>query len=195
MTQNSIRFLLLSVIMLGLAVPLLYAEPAADDAAAKLAAASEEYAKSTQPTRPTPPEVVINKVAEACTLLEKEGKAALPKFQGQGSQFIYEGTYIWIHTLENPTMLMHPIKYKMNGTSLLAVKDKKGKRLFLTMNEVVKTEGAGWVEYYWPKPGTNEAMRKISYVKGCKLNDGTAVVVGSGLYNPSDTDLAKLKLH
>ena len=51
------------------------------------------------------------------------------------------------------------------------------------------------MEYYWPKPGTEEAARKISFVKKCRLPDGTDVVVGSGLVNFSEADAAKLDLH
>ena len=170
---------------------------AADDpAAAALAKESEEYCASTiNKDRPTPPSVIVAKVNEACALLEKEGKDALPKFQGKGSPFIYEGTYIWIHSLNDTEMLMHPIKYKMNGTKIVGVKDTKGKRLFAAMNELVREKGEGWVEYYWPKPGTKDSIHKISFVKKCKLPDGVEVVVGSGLYNLDDPEVAKLELH
>jgi methyl-accepting chemotaxis protein len=169
---------------------------AADDPAAALAAESEAYCASTiQPDRHTPPADVIAKVNEACALLAKEGPAAFPKFSGKNSPFLYEGTYIWIHSLAESKMLMHPIKYKMVGTLLIGLKDPKGKRFFTVMNDLVREKGEGWVEYYWPKPGTTEITRKISFVKKCTMSDGVEVVVGSGLYNPSDEDVAKLELH
>lgn len=170
------------------------AQPDSSPAAA-LAAESEAYAISTlNKERPTPPAVIIAKVNEACALLQKEGLAAFPKFSGKDSAFIYEGTYVWVHQLKDSKMLMHPIKYKMVGNNLVGLKDAKGKRLFVVMNDLVSEKGEGWVEYYWPKPGSNDSVRKISFVKKGTLPDGTDVVVGSGLVNFSDADVSKLDL-
>lgn len=166
---------------------------AADPAA--LAAESEAYCASTIKERPTPPDVIVAKVKEACALLEKEGPAAYAKFQGKGAPFIYEGTYIWVHSLADAEMLLHPIKHKMVGNKLIGLKDSKGKRFFVVMNDLVKEKGEGWVEYYWPKPGTQESVRKISFVKRCKMANGVEIVAGSGIYNASDAGLAKLELH
>jgi len=161
---------------------------------AALAAESAEYCNSTAKDQFTSPEAIEAKVAVACALLEKEGEPAFAKFQGDGSDFLYEGTYMWIHSLDDGTMLMHPMKYKLNGKNVISLKDKKGKRFFSTMNKQVKASGDAWVEYYWPKPGTNEIVRKISFVKGCTMPDGRKVVVGSGLYKFDDTTVAALEL-
>ncbi len=166
----------------------------AQDDAAALAAESAEYCNSTAKDANTKPDVIMAKVAEACALLEKEGAAAYPKFQGKGSEFLYAGTYMWIHSLDSGKMLMHPMKHKLNGKDIIALKDKKGKRFFSTMNKAVKAGGEAWVEYYWPKPGTNEIVRKISYVRGCKTPDGQNVVVGSGLYKYDDATVASLEI-
>jgi hypothetical protein len=178
--------------LFALATPALFAatvEPAA------LAAESEAYCTSTIKDKPTPPDVITAKVNEACVLLEKEGPAAFPKFKGKSSPFIYEGTYIWVHTLAEAEMLMHPIKNKMEGNKLISLKDTKGKRFFVVMNDLVKEKGEGWVEYWWPKPGTQDSTRKISFVKKCKMSNGVEVVVGSGIYSAADADLAKLQLN
>lgn len=168
---------------------------AANPDPAALAAESETYCASTIKERPTPPDVIIGKVQEACALLEKEGPAAFSKFVGKDSPFIYEGTYIWIHSLAESEMLVHPIKYKMVGNKLIGLKDTKGKRFFVVMNDLVKEKEAGWVEYFWPKPGSTDVVRKISYVKKCKMANGMEVVVGSGIYNGSEADIAKLEIH
>ena len=184
----------IAVLLCGLLA--LTVEPAwaADEAA--LAAESEAYCNSTAPKdKTTPPATVVGKVNEACALLEKEGPAAFPKFKGKDSPFIYEGTYIWIHSLDEAEMLVHPIKHKMVGNKLIGLKDAKGKRFFVVMNNLVKEKGEGWVEYLWPKPGTEESVRKVSFVKRCKMSTGTEVVVGSGLYSYTDADLAKLELN
>lgn len=166
----------------------------AETSAEQLAAESEAYVKTTVKTTPTMPETIVSKVNEACTLLTKEGPAAFPKFKGKGSPFLFDGTYIWIHTLKETKMLMHPIKYKIEGDELIGLKDEKGKRFFVAMNNLVNDQGQGWVEYYWPAPGSTEIVRKISFVKKCTMSDGTDVVLGSGIYNGDPAAIAKLDI-
>ncbi len=162
---------------------------------AELAEESVQYAVSTRKEKPTPPSLVVEKVGKACMLLEREGVEAFPKFKGKGSEFIYEGTYIWIHDLTQATMLMHPIKYKMVGNRYIGLKDRKGKRFFTIMNSIVKERKSGWVDYMWPIPGKKGLVRKISFVRGCTMSDGTEVVIGSGLYNYDEADVKKLDIH
>ena len=160
----------------------------------ELATESEEYVKSTIKPTPTMPATIVAKVEEACALLAKEGPASFPKFKGKGSNFLFEGTYIWIHSLKETKMLVHPIKYKMEGNELIGLKDQKGKRFFVAMNNVVNEKGAGWVEYFWPVPGSSDIVRKISYVKKCTMSDGTDVVIGAGIYNGDPAEIAKLDI-
>ena len=168
--KKALFFLIATVAVMTAVLP----ARAGDDATAALAAESETFCASTvNKAQPTAPAVIIAKVNEACALLEKEGPAAFPKFSGKGSAFLYEGTYVWVHTLAEAKMLMHPIKYKMVGNSLIGLKDAKGKRFFVVMNDLAREKGEGWVEYYWPKPGTEESVRKISFIKKGKLADGT----------------------
>jgi signal transduction histidine kinase len=125
--------------------------------------------------------MIIDKVAKGCeTLKAVGGEAAFDKFQGSNSEFIFAGTYIWIHDMEG-IMRMHPIKYKLNGKQLLTFKDKKGKLFFAEMNRVAKANGAGWVDYMWPKPGEKAPSLKVSYVQACKVGADT-FVLGSGVY-------------
>ncbi|HUC86314.1 MAG TPA: cache domain-containing protein [Candidatus Acidoferrales bacterium] len=167
-----------------------------DSAAAALAAESTAYCATTvNKDRPTPPSAVTAKVNEACALLEKEGPAAFPKFSGKGSPFIYEGTYIAVQDLNSGEEYVHPILYKMVGQKLKNQKDAKGKPVFVIMSDLVREKGEGWVEYYWPKPGTQEIGHKIAYVKKCTMSNGVEVVVISGTFNFSADDVAKLELH
>jgi len=160
-----------------------------DTAAAALAAESSAYCSSTiNKDRPTPPGVVIAKVNDACALLAKEGPAAFPKFCGKG-------TYVAVQDLNSGEEYVAPIQYKMVGQKLKGQKDAKGKPVFVIMSGVVREKGEGWVEYYWPKPGTQEIVHKISFVKKCTMANGVDVVVISGLYHYSDDDVAKLELN
>jgi len=86
--------------------------------------------------------------------------------------------YLWINDL-TPVMVFHPVNAAMNGKDLSDYKDPDGKRLFVEMTEVCKKEGEGTVGYKWAKPGFNEPVDKLSYVKLLKpLN----WVIGSGIY-------------
>lgn len=92
--------------------------------------------------------------------------------------------YFWVNDLE-PKMVMHPIKKEMDGQNLADYKDPKGKRLFVAMVDKVKNEGAGFVDYYWAKPGKDKPVPKISYVKGFPE---WGWVIGSGVYIDDLTD-------
>ena len=63
----------------------------------------------------------------------------------------------------------------------MEMKDPDGKMLTVDMLEVAKSKGAGWVDYYWYKPGENTPARKVSYVRKVVSGRDT-FIVGSGLY-------------
>jgi len=86
--------------------------------------------------------------------------------------------YFWINDLTD-LMVMHPIKPELDGKKLDQLKDKNGKFLFTEFNNVVKAKGAGFVDYLWPKPGSEEGVPKISYVMGFTP---WGWVIGSGIY-------------
>jgi methyl-accepting chemotaxis protein len=161
----------------------------ADKNPEELAKESESACEASAKTKPTI-EMIKEKVDKACELLTKEGKAAFPKFKGKDSEFIFAGTYIWIHDL-NGVMLMHPIKHKLDGQNVTGMKDTAGKFLFVEMNKVCKEKGAGWVDYMWPKPGEKEPSRKVSYVKLAKTPDGE-MVAGCGVYDLPTAEVDKL---
>ena len=91
----------------------------------------------------------------------------------------YDGTeYVWINTLDG-IMVMHPTNPKLDGTELFGSKDPSGKLFFREMVDVVKASGEGVVGYMWPKPGSDQAVPKVSYVKGVA---GWNWLLGSGIY-------------
>jgi len=86
--------------------------------------------------------------------------------------------YFWINDMA-PRMIMHPMKPQLNGKDISGSKDPNGKHLFVEMVKVCKQNGAGFVDYMWPKPGVDEPQPKISYVK---LFPQWNWVIGSGIY-------------
>ena len=88
------------------------------------------------------------------------------------------GDYFWINDL-TPRIIMHPIKPELDGQDVSVVKDPSGKSLFVEFANTVKTQGAGFVAYEWPKPGAAAPQPKLSYVAGFKP---WGWVVGTGVY-------------
>jgi len=86
--------------------------------------------------------------------------------------------YFWIHSVDLK-MIMHPIKPALDGKALGNIKDPDGTFLFQDMVDVVKKSGEGFVPYLWPKPGSDQPVPKISFVKG---HQDWGWIIGSGIY-------------
>ncbi len=91
----------------------------------------------------------------------------------------YDGKeYYWIHDLKQ-VVVMHAAKPEMEGQDRTDIADPKGKKVYVAMNELVRRDKQGFVDYYWPKAGSAEPVHKISYVM---LYEPWGWVVGSGIY-------------
>ncbi|NIA68942.1 HAMP domain-containing protein [Pelagibius litoralis] len=91
----------------------------------------------------------------------------------------YNGSdYFWVNDMQ-AAMIMHPIKPALNGKDLSGLKDKAGTQIFVEFVKVVSAERAGYVTYLWPKPNSEEAVSKESYVKGF---EPWGWIVGTGVY-------------
>ena len=176
------RMILTNILMVSVMIFAGFSSVAAEMTPAELAQASEAKVVATSHEALTT-DLIMKKVDEAVALLGKKGVAAFPEFQGKDSDFIFAGTYIWIHD-QNGVMRMHPIKYKLNGRNLINLADSTGKLFFAVMNEVAEEDGDGWVDYMWPKPGEKKPSPKISYVKQVTFGDDT-FVAGCGTYDPA----------
>ena len=95
-----------------------------------------------------------------------------------GAMRYNEKDYLWINDM-GPKMVMHPIKPALNGKNLSDFKDPQGKRLFVDMVNVCRKNGEGTVDYLWPKPGHDQPVAKLSYVKLFKPWNW---VIGTGVY-------------
>jgi methyl-accepting chemotaxis protein len=91
----------------------------------------------------------------------------------------YEGSeYLWVHSLANSVMLSHPNR-KLVGTAVGGMKDPDGLAIFEEFNRVAGGKSGGFVYYQWPKPGSTEPVRKLSYVQGFAP---WGWVIGTGIY-------------
>ena len=126
---------------------------------------------------------IAHGVLAAAYALEQSGKldrqAAQEQAIAQIKQLRYNrDDYFWINDM-HPTMVMHPTNAKLDGKDLSQNKDPDGKRLFVAMVEQVKQNGEGFVAYKWPKPGAQEPVEKLSFVKGFAP---WGWVIGTGIY-------------
>ncbi|MBI2241067.1 MAG: methyl-accepting chemotaxis protein [Magnetospirillum gryphiswaldense] len=96
-----------------------------------------------------------------------------------------DGSYFWITDTSN-TMVMDPINQELNGKDLSKIADATGKAVFAAMTDVVAKDGAGFVDYLWPKPGTTEPVGKVAYVQAVA---DWGWIIGTGVY-VDDVDAA-----
>lgn len=114
-------------------------------------------------------EVIKKHVDWACSLLEKNGRAALDDIRLMRFSCCTEPNYIWINDF-HPRMILHPVKAGMNGLDLTTSKDQNGKFLFVEMVKALQGSPQGaWVEYVWPKSGEKTPSPKKSWVKKCQV--------------------------
>ena len=122
-------------------------------------------------------EVLVNRAA---ALVAAKGRAALDEFRQRGSEWFNGDIYVFVDDLKG-NVILNPASPRFEGTNVLDLKDKNGKYLQKALIEVAETQGAGWVDYMWPKPGTDTPVKKWSYLKRIDL-DGTPALLGVGIY-------------
>ena len=100
--------------------------------------------------------------------------------QIRGLRYGLEGKdYFWINDMQ-PRMVMHPYLSNLDGQDLSDYADPQGKLLFKEFVDVVKKDGAGYVQYYWQwKDDQRRIVPKISYVK---LFKPWGWIIGTGVY-------------
>jgi signal transduction histidine kinase len=89
-------------------------------------------------------------------------------------------TYAFVTSPEG-TQLVNAGYPALEGKNILDLKEVKGKALVREYIDAASRAGAGWVEYYWYKPGENTPVRKQAYVRMVRHGAET-YVVGSGLF-------------
>jgi methyl-accepting chemotaxis protein len=115
--------------------------------------------------------------------MEKEGKISREEAQRRTLAALrsmrYDGSnYFWIND-EHPTMIMHPMKPELDGKDLSSFKDPSGKSVFVEFVKAAQAPGGGAVHYLWPKPGQEQPVAKISFVKRFAP---WGWVIGTGIY-------------
>ncbi len=123
---------------------------------------------------------VVDLVNDAVGQIEKHGEAAYPLFHDRTGPFIAKRAYIFVFD-PSGVDLVNPGFPTLEGRNLRDLKDTQGKLAIREMLNVAQTNGSGWVDYMWPKPGESVSTEKSAYVRKAKLGDKW-VLVGCGVY-------------
>jgi signal transduction histidine kinase len=109
-------------------------------------------------------EALVNKAA---ALVDSKGKAAFAEFRQRGSEWWSGDVYVFAYAPDG-TVALNPAFPAREGHAYHGEKDRKGKPFHDELQNVARTKGSGWVDYWLPKPGQTEPSQKWSYVKAVK---------------------------
>jgi signal transduction histidine kinase len=88
----------------------------------------------------------------------------------------------YIFVTQDGKIVCHP-NASMIGKAESDVVDANGKKVGAEITAAAKKKGGGWVDYVWPRPGTDKPVPKSSYARTVKGSDGKTYAVGSGGYD------------
>ncbi len=126
------------------------------------------------------PAFVTHAVQGAAALLQSEGREAFATLRDKSSPFFFYNTYVFV-TSTDGVEWVNPAFPSLEGRSMIDTRDAKGKLLVRDYIYAAKKHGAAWVSYYWPRPGTRDPVRKLTYVEKVRVGNED-VIVGSGIY-------------
>lgn len=99
---------------------------------------------------------------------------------------VYEnGGYFWADTMEGVNVVLLG-KEEVEGTNRLELQDHYGNKIIQSFIDLIKKDGSGFHEYYFPKAGETEPLPKRAYVE---LFEPYGWIIGTGNYI-DDIDVA-----
>ena len=135
------------------------------------------FAKSFTPKKNTRADIKAY-VQHAAKVVAKSGPSC-KTFEGK--EWRAGDYYVFVIGPDDKT-LCHP-KASLIGKPTNEIVDEKGRHVGNEIAAAGKKKGGGWVEYMWPRPGTDKAIPKSTYATHMKGPDGKTYVVGSGGYD------------
>lgn len=89
--------------------------------------------------------------------------------------------YIWINEIDPPyTVVMHPISPHMEGTAQYFYIKETQQNVYEAFADVIhENNGSGFLEYDFYRPGSDERIPKLSFIK---LYEPLGWVIGTGVY-------------
>ncbi len=121
---------------------------------------------------------------KAAYMLEQLGDEGLAAFNEPNGEFAWDGNYVFVMDCDKGIIAGHPSP-KVVGLDSSIVKCKKTDRLILkeSCQNILSATGQKngiWMEYWWPKPGSDTPQRKVSFMLQVP---NSPYQVGSGIYD------------
>jgi len=121
------------------------------------------------------------RVKATAELIEEEGEGVFPDFREEGTSWFHHDFYVFVWKTDG-TAVVYPPNGSMEGQDLKGLQDSTGKPIGeLFIETALGKKGEGWVDYYWAKPGEDEAVLKYSFIRNVN-RDGQDYLVGAGFY-------------
>jgi len=89
-----------------------------------------------------------------------------------------DGGYFWADTVEGDNVVMLG-REDIEGTNRINIEDHQGNMIIQNFIEVINKDGEGYSNYYFPRPGEEEALPKRAYIK---LYGPYGWIIGTGNY-------------
>lgn len=109
-------------------------------------------------------------------------EAVLTAISDPEGPFIEGDLYLFAGFVSAVISTAHPYAPHMLNVDLSDYQDEQGNFFFVEFVGVASDAGAGWVEYWWPKPGEEASSLKMTYVMKVPGQD---LYIGCGYY-PED---------
>jgi len=120
-------------------------------------------------------------VDSACTMIEAQGPQFFPELRDDSGEWYQGDTYIFVWQTDG-LRVVYPPDTNMEGVDMSGLVDKDGKPIGALFIEIAtKDPYNGWLDYMWPKPGSDDPEEKRTYIKRAVYED-TIYLVGSGFY-------------
>jgi signal transduction histidine kinase len=124
--------------------------------------------------------LIVDLVEAAARMLSERGSAGFARLRDDGDEFVFMDTYVFVVALDG-VEYVNPAFPNLEGRNLLDYKDAAGNYLVREMIDKTEDGANAWVEYFWPRPGSGDAVKKLAYVRRTDV-DGETMVIGAGLY-------------
>ena len=125
------------------------------------------------------PQQVVENVHKAADILKANGELGLKTVSDPTSEFNTGDDYIFIIDVEKSLVVSNPRFPERTGGNIREHLDWNKDHYGIRLCEVA-LQGGGWIEFVWPKPGTTEGVRKISYIYPIP---GMRYTVCAGMYD------------
>jgi cytochrome c len=135
------------------------------------------------------PQEVVQKVREAALAIAKRGEAGLATYRGKNDTSVWKDSYVFVLSCQDGESVVaaNPVRPELKGKPIAQVVTygpKPGEQIGADFCAAGRKPHGGWVEYNFPKAGSSQPERKVSYLLAAQ---GTPYVAGAGVYDPTAT--------